>query len=276
MTDRQYEALGARGPTGGDEKRSWANAGIERVAAPLRDQVFGVVRKAILDFELLPGERLIERELIQNIGVSRTTVREVLARLAAEGLVTIVPQKGAVVSVLSVEEAADIYEMRAALEGLAVERFIERATDREVRELREALNEVKRASELAEGQLEAKDRFYEVLLAGAKSPPLTQMLTSLQGRVRLLRALSLSMPGRPKEAAAEIERVVEAVEAGDVPTATQLCAEHVRKAAAIGLARLASRQAASADGLRDDTGAATEHPRQTARRAAGVRAQASA
>src|ERR1700730_10311746 len=90
---------------------------VERVAAPLRDQVLDGLRQAIVEQRLPPGQRLIERELVEQIGVSRTTIREVLRQLTAEGLVTTIPQKGAVVAAPSPEEAADLYEVRAALEG---------------------------------------------------------------------------------------------------------------------------------------------------------------
>src|SRR4051794_1390771 len=70
---------------------------VRRVAAPLREQSLDVLRDAILDFRLRPGQRLVERDLIERMGVSRTTVREVLRELAAEGLVMTIPQKGAVV-----------------------------------------------------------------------------------------------------------------------------------------------------------------------------------
>ncbi|MGB7156488.1 MAG: GntR family transcriptional regulator, partial [Tepidisphaeraceae bacterium] len=101
---------------------------VGRVAAPLREQVVDVLREAILDFRLKPGQRLIERELIEQIGVSRTTIREVLRQLAAEGLVTTIPQKGAVVVVPSPEEAAELYDVRLVLEAAAVERFVKNAS----------------------------------------------------------------------------------------------------------------------------------------------------
>ena len=224
------------------ERSEWVGDGVGRVAAPLRERVVEIVREAILDFKLRPGERLIERELIEQLGVSRTTVRDVLARLAAEGLVTIIPQKGAIVTVLTLEEAADIYEMRASLEGLAVKRFVERANPESIRELRSACEEFQRA--VASGvdtgvALRAKDGFYEVLLRGARSPRLSTILTSLQGQVRLLRATSLSVPGRASEAVLEIGAVVAAVEAGDAEAGAKACIAHVRTAAETGLARLA-------------------------------------
>src|ERR687891_466384 len=71
---------------------------VARVAAPLREQVLDLLRREIVEMRLRPGQRLVERELIQRIGVSRTTIREALRELAAEGLVTTIPQKGAIVA----------------------------------------------------------------------------------------------------------------------------------------------------------------------------------
>jgi DNA-binding GntR family transcriptional regulator len=219
---------------------TWSADQVGRVAAPLREQVVTLVRDAILGFKVQPGQRLVERELVEQLGVSRPTVREVLRQLAAEGLVTMVPQRGAVVTALSADDAADIYEMRASLEALAVQRFVQRASPEQVAELRAAVTEIARTAESVEpqDQLHAKDRFYEVLFRGSASEPLQQTLAGLQARVRLLRATSLSEPGRPKQAAAELAAVVDAVEAGDALRAAAACATHVHNASRTALARL--------------------------------------
>ena len=94
---------------------------VARVAAPLREQVLDLLRREIVEMRLRPGQRLVERELIQRIGVSRTTIREALRELAAEGLVTTIPQKGAIVAVPSWREAEEVYEVRALLETEVLE-----------------------------------------------------------------------------------------------------------------------------------------------------------
>lgn len=207
----------------------------------MRDQVLDAVRQGILDFRLRPGQRLIERELMEQLGVSRVTVREVIARLATEGLVTNIPQRGAIVTVLTAEEAADLYEMRVALESLATHRFVERATPAQVAELRAAF-EGFAAAVAADGdklgRLRAKDAFYKVLFEGADSEPLTEMVTMLQSRVRLLRWTSLSVPGRSQETVGEVRAIVMAIEAKDAEAAAAACAVHMRNAAATALARI--------------------------------------
>ncbi|QJY48083.1 GntR family transcriptional regulator [Pseudonocardia broussonetiae] len=230
----------ASSPSSSAPGPTWTADQVGRVAAPLREQVVDLVRDAILGFRLQPGQRLVERELVEQLGVSRATVREVLRQLAAEGLVTVVPQRGAIVTALSPDDAADLYEMRAPLEALAVQRFVQRAAPEHVADLRAAVTEIERTAEAADpqAQLRAKDRFYEVLFRGSGSEPLQQTVAGLQARVRLLRATSLSEPGRPREAAAELRAVVDAVEAGDAARAAAACVQHIQNAARTALARL--------------------------------------
>ncbi|HZZ47137.1 MAG TPA: GntR family transcriptional regulator [Pseudonocardia sp.] len=216
---------------------------IGRVAAPLREQVVEALRNAILNFELQPGQRLVERELIEQTGVSRPTIREVLRELTAEGLVVTVPQKGAMVYRPSPDEARDLYAVRGALEALTVRRFIERASaeqhDRLAATVGRLETDVAASADMPE-LLRSKDLFYEALLAGAASPTVEQILAGVQARVRLMRATSMSQPGRPARMATEMRALVDAIGARDVELATRLCTEHLEHAAATGLAALAA------------------------------------
>jgi DNA-binding GntR family transcriptional regulator len=215
-----------------------------RIAAPLREQVIEALRRAILDFQLKPGQRLVERELIEQLGVSRTTIREALRELTSEGLVTVVPQKGAMVTAPSLDDAIDLYEVRAALESLVVRRFVERATDEEIASLSATVDDY---ATVAAGEvprmLAAKDGFYAVLIAGAKSPALQQLLGSIQARVQVLRAASLSEAGRSVEVIAELRAVVDAITERDAERASALCAAHVRSASVTALHHLREAEA---------------------------------
>jgi DNA-binding GntR family transcriptional regulator len=214
---------------------------VGRVAAPLREQVLEVLRSAIVEQRLPPGHRLIERELVEQIGVSRTTVREVLRELAAEGLVTTIPQKGAIVAVPTRDEATELYEVRAVLEGLAARRFVEHASDSQVAALRAAfsdLEQVTRDGDDSRALLSAKDRFYDVLLKGSGNRAIYSILAGLHARVSVLRTTSMSQPGRPERSVEEIRAIVEAVEARDAEAAARACAHHVEQAAEAGLGAL--------------------------------------
>ena len=222
---------------------SWTAEPVGRIAAPLREQVIASLRQAILDFKLKPGQRLVERELIEQLGVSRTTIREALRELTSEGLVTVVPQKGAVVATPTLDDAIDLYEVRAALESLVVQRFVERASDAQVERLRAAVERFHdatiRTADIRQ-ILAAKDLFYVVLIEGAASSALQQLLEGIQARVQVLRATSLSEEGRTFAAVRELQAVVEAIAARDAPLAAQLTAAHIRAAAETALLHMRS------------------------------------
>jgi GntR family transcriptional regulator, trigonelline degradation regulator len=238
---------------GGPQGTTDLSMRVGRVAAPLREQVVDVLRQAILDFRLKPGQRLIERELIEQTGVSRTTIREVLRQLAAEGLVTTIPQKGAVVMVPSAQEAADLYEVRAVLEGLAGRRFVKHATDDHVKQLRKAFKDIERVMRKRDAGvqdvLNVKDRFYDVLLEGAGNTAIRSTLDGLRARVRVLRATSLSQRDRSADTIREIRAIVEAAEARDADAMAEACAHHVEQAARSGLRGLVEMDPTAADVL---------------------------
>lgn len=219
------------------------SAQVGRIAAPLRQQVLDVLRQAILTFHFAPGQRLIERELIEEIGVSRTTIREALRELAAEGLVKTIPQKGAVVVAPSPQEAVELYELRAALEVLAVRRFTELASDEQVAELRKAHEELAEAAAKGGGTirlLKAKDRFYDVLLRGCGNRSVHTTLASVQARLSLLRATSLAQPGRVGRSVQELATMVDAIEARNAEAAVRACNHHIEQAKRAGLEGLAA------------------------------------
>jgi DNA-binding GntR family transcriptional regulator len=212
---------------------SWKSEAAGSFDFSVRQQTIDTLRQSILNFQLKPGQRLIEREFIERLGVSRTTFREAIRELAAEGLITVVAQKGARVSAPSPEEAVDLYEVRAALECLIVTRFVERAHDSEVRSLRATVKNFKRVANRTTDILEllrAKEFFYDVLVRGARSNALQQLLEGIKARVHALRATSLSHPGRVNQTVAELEAIVAAIADRDAALASRLCDEHVRNA----------------------------------------------
>jgi GntR family transcriptional regulator, trigonelline degradation regulator len=216
---------------------------VERVNAPLREQVLDVLRREIVELRLQPGQRLVERELIERLGVSRTTVREALRELAAEGLVTSIPQKGSIVAVPSMKEASEVYEVRALLEGAAARQFAERASEVHVAALKGAFFAIASAAndDDPKALLIAKDAFYEVLFDGCDNSIIRQVIGGLHARVAVLRAASLQVSGRPAESVREIGAILEAVEKRDGEAAATAASFHVRQAAATLFRRLGDR-----------------------------------
>jgi DNA-binding GntR family transcriptional regulator len=217
-----------------DEASADLSGALDRVATPLREQVLRLLEREIVELRLKPGQRLLERELVERLGVSRTTIREALGQLAARGLVTNIPQKGAVVATPSPKEAAEIYEVRAELEGIIARQFAQRASDDQVRLLREAFEVMEaryRESHDPMELLRTKRALYSVLLDGADNGTVRSILEEFQARIALMRATTLGAPERPTEAVEEIRRLVEAIERRDAEAAAQASIDHVRNAA---------------------------------------------
>jgi len=191
------------------------------------------MRAAISSSEYKPGERLVERVLCEKYGVSRTVVREVLRHLEAEGLVTIVPNRGPVVTVLSRDEIAQLFEVRAALEALAAERFAERATPEERAALEASCDVVAAAyaSDDVESWIDAKDRYYDALLAGAHNDLIRSTVIGLHARIQVLRGRSLSAPGRRERSLKEIRQITELAVSGKASRAATEARRHVERAA---------------------------------------------
>ena len=149
---------------------------------PLRDVVFNTLRQAILKGELKPGERLMEIQLANKLGVSRTPVREAIRKLELEGLVLMIPRKGAEVAEITRQDMEDVLEVRTALEELAVKDACDHITDAQLSELKKASNEVKKA--LLEGKdlvtcADADMHFHDVILSATNNRRLIQMLNNL-------------------------------------------------------------------------------------------------
>jgi len=211
---------------------------IRRSAAPLRLQVLGELRLSIIAGRLKPGARLVERELIKMMGVSRTVIREALRQLESEGLIAIIPNKGPVVRELTRQEARDLYAIRAVLEGLAARLFVENADAAQVENLERALLEVGDAYDHGDPAeiLEVKNHFYEVLFEGAGSATLQSMIGMLHGKIWRWRALGLGHPNRSLERSQESMRglrvMLKGIRARDAGVAERAIRDEVMRAAA--------------------------------------------
>ncbi len=219
---------------------------IRLASQPLRRQLEEHLRRAITEGVYPPGAHLSDRELCEQFGVSRSIVREAVRLLEAEGLVTLMPYRGPFVAFLSVEEAAQIYEIRAALEGLAGAGFAQRASAAQHGELRAVYGALAAIAPGVDKRelLETKRRFYDVLLAGCGNAYVARMLAQVLNRNTQLRATSLSAPDRLPNTIREIGAIVDAVLRRDPDAARRACIAHVEAAAAVALAILSESEQA--------------------------------
>ena len=148
---------------------------------PLRDVVFKTLRKGILTGELKPGERLMEIHLANRLGVSRTPIREAIRKLEREGLVTMVPRRGAEVANITEKNLKDVLEVRQALESLAIELACERITEENKEELRQKLDQVETAVRTGDtGAIASADvAFHDAIVEFSGNMRLIQLVGNL-------------------------------------------------------------------------------------------------
>lgn len=148
---------------------------------PLRDVVFKTLRQGILTGELKPGERLMEIHLANKLGVSRTPIREAIRMLELEGLVTMVPRRGAQVAQITEKNLRDVLEVRRALDALAVELACERITAEEKKDLKEACDGFERAAATgdATATTRADVRLHDIIVAATGNDRLVQLVNNL-------------------------------------------------------------------------------------------------
>lgn len=199
---------------------------------PLRDIVFETLREAIINQTLKPGERLMEIQLAEEMGVSRTPVREAIRKLELEGLVVMVPRKGAYVAGISMKDIHEVYELRSALEALAASLAAVRISDEELEEMERQM--VKEAKETQENNLQGivsiDTTFHDLLYQAAHNQRLVQFINILQEQLHRFRAATLSRPGRSKYALEEHKKIVEALANRDAELASKLAIEHIENA----------------------------------------------
>ncbi|MBT5110575.1 MAG: GntR family transcriptional regulator [Rhodospirillaceae bacterium] len=202
-------------------------------AAPLRERVVDVLRQAITECHFEPGGRLVERELCDLMSVSRGSVREALRQLESEGLVTLIPNIGPVVTSLSPDEARTIYEVRAVMEGLAAKLFTMNANEQTMKRLVKTVDRIREtiAAHDEKGMLNAKSRFYDILAEGCGNPVASEQLRLLRARVTLLRGVTLSQRERVAESFMEVEAMLDAIRSRDPDKAWSSAVAHIDKCA---------------------------------------------
>ena len=199
---------------------------------PLRETVCEALREAIRNGVLEPGERLMEVQLADELGISRTPVREAIRKLEQEGYVIMVPRRGTYVSSVSVSDVKEIFEIRSALESLSTELAALRIEPDELEQLRTLLTEI-------EGHIERKDmdkivetdiKFHGLLYQVSRNERLVAIISNLKEQLARYRTLSMSYPGRLKETLEEHRAMVEAIAAGDAEAAREAAEHHMEQA----------------------------------------------
>ena len=196
---------------------------------PLRDVVFNTLRQAILRGELKPGERLMEIQLANKLGVSRTPIREAIRKLELEGLVLMIPRRGAEVAEITEKSLRDVLEVRSALEELAVELACERITDEDVDKLREAAKEFEEVSKSDDvtALAEADVKFHDIIYLATDNQRLIQLLYNLREQMYRYRVEYLKREEVYATLFAEHEHIIECIVRRDKSAAKQAISTHI-------------------------------------------------
>ena len=197
---------------------------------PLRDVVFNALRQAILRGEFKPGERLMEIQLANKLGVSRTPIREAIRKLELEGLVIMIPRKGAEVADITEKSLRDVLEVRKALEELAVQLACEKITQEELEELEKAGENfkkvLKRSKDITE-VAEADVRFHDVIYMATDNHKLIHLLNKLREQMYRYRVEYLKNPDVHEQLTQEHEEIVYHIKRREKVEATAVTCQHI-------------------------------------------------
>lgn len=198
---------------------------------PLREVVCETLRDAIRKGVLKPGERLMEIQLAEELGVSRTPVREAIRKLELEGYVIMMPRRGTYVANLSIRDVNEVFEIRTSLDSLASGLAAERITDEELERLQRLLVAIGGYIEANDMEkiVETDTEFHDLLYQASRNSRLVGIIFNLREQLTRFRSTSMSFPGRLKATLEEHRRIVEAIAQGDVKEAQAAAEYHMEK-----------------------------------------------
>lgn len=196
---------------------------------PLREVVFNALRQAIIEGEFQPGERLMEVTLANRLGVSRTPVREAIRMLELEGLVVMIPRRGAEVAKITVKDLKDALEVRMAMEALSVRLACERIDDKGKEELKAACINFKEAinSKLVPAIVEGDEAFHNVIYKASKNNKLINITQNLREQVYRYRVEYVKDFLYHDNLVREHDLITMAILKGDADTAEKVMKEHI-------------------------------------------------
>lgn len=198
---------------------------------PLREMVYEELKMQILKGSIIPGTRMMEVELAEEMGVSRTPIREAIRKLEKEGLVTIEPRRGAYASMISTEDMVEILEVRQDLEGLAAYFAADRMTEEQMKELRkesDSYNDaVKRGN--MEDMIKHDTRFHHIIVESCRNKILVQMIEQLQELVLRFRYIYYDNFRRAENMPEEHEAIVTAIGEGNADKARAAADIHIER-----------------------------------------------
>lgn len=198
-------------------------------SADTGQRVYEALRQKAIDYTLRPGERVNEVRLATELNVSRTPVRAGLNRLVSEGFLTLVPNKGFFRPSIEIDTIRSLFEMRSAIETLAVRLFCERAADEELAELERMVGAFQQVGPtLSVPQIVNEDeRFHETIARGSRNSEAARLLPDMNSRMRFLRLVALEGQDCNQVTGEDHAQIMRAIRARDADRAVELMGEHI-------------------------------------------------
>jgi len=199
------------------------------VRRTLHDELLERVRQMIIDGDLIPGQKIPEKDLCERFGVSRTPLREALKVLASEGLVTLTPNRGAMITDLTVQDLEEAFPVMGALEALSGEMACANITDGEIAEIKGLHKQMIAHYEAGELQpyFRTNQQIHERILAAARNETLSSLYRGLEGRIRQARFLANMSASRWSQAVEEHTQMIAALEARDGTCLAAILKKHL-------------------------------------------------
>lgn len=196
---------------------------------PLRDVVFNTLRKAILTGQLKPGERLMEVHLANQLGVSRTPIREAIRKLELEGLVIMVPRRGAEVARITEKSLRDVLEVRRALDALSVELACERITQADIERLFQACQEFENAAGREDASVTARAdvALHDIIVETTGNKRLQQLMNNLSEQMYRYRFVYIKEESQHDTLIAEHREIYESIATRDKERAARAASIHI-------------------------------------------------
>ena len=196
---------------------------------PLRDVVFNTLRRAILTGQLKPGERLMEVHLANTLGVSRTPIREALRKLELEGLVIMIPRRGAEVARITEKSLKDVLEVRRALDALSVELACDRITEEDMKRLLQACQDFEKAAKGKDASVIAKAdvALHDIIVEATGNQRLAQLVNNLSEQMYRYRFVYIKEESKHDMLVAEHREIYESIASRDKERAARAAKLHI-------------------------------------------------
>jgi len=196
----------------------------------LRERVYEILKKTIILGEIPPGKKIDEESLARQLGVSRTPIRESLCRLENEGIIEIIPRRGAFVLKHSKERIVEILLVREVLEGFAARLAVDHIDERTIEEMKSLLKGFSESNirDRSKEYTQADLKFHTLILKKSKNTLLIGLMNILNDHIQMLRLRTVSLKGRPENSLQEHLKIIEALEKRNPSMAESLMRKHIQ------------------------------------------------